>query len=333
MNEKDYLKDLIELETEKTRLGSIYYILNKFTKEFISEYIKGLEKDYNNTCKEIEIKRKNEKKKVNNKEIISNPEKPEKPVKQEIKGAPVVLFLVGIIEVFMGLAMDLSFVTILGGFVALGSLLGVYAQFSTNKKYNEDMRKYENNLYEYNQKLKEHNSGIKERDAKLEKIDEKYNKEIEKKNDEQQRKLNELKNRNNIILNNLKNNILKVNKILNEKYNLKNIPTKYRNISSVSTLYSYFESNLISDLEGAFAVYEQKGENNKSIKELSNELVELKEKNYQIYLGLNIINNSVLKIEDIISKLKTKLEDEEYMQEEIANCYSDIETECKQKTK
>ena len=68
MNEKDYLKDLIELETEKTRLGSIYYILNKFTKEFISEYIKGLEKDYNNTCKEIEIKRKNEKKKVNNKE-------------------------------------------------------------------------------------------------------------------------------------------------------------------------------------------------------------------------------------------------------------------------
>lgn len=327
MNEIEYLKNLIELEIERTRLGSIYYIINKFSKDFITEYKKTSEKNYNNIYKELENKKNNETKKVNENEIINQPEKPVKPEKQKIKGFPIILFLVGIAEVFIGLVIEFSFVTFCGGFVAVFSLIGIYAKLSIYKQYNENIKKYENNLYEYSQNMIEYNSKIKKRDEQINEIEKKYNMEIEKKNNELLRRPSEIEYKNNNILNILKSNILNLSTILNEKYNLNNIPTKYRNLYSISILYNYFENNLISDFDGAFTIYEQKGEVSKSIKELNSKLSELKEEHCQIYSGLNIINNSVSKIENIIIKLKTTIE-EEYVQNEVDTCYLDIEKEC-----
>ena len=314
INIKEYLNKILYLENEKERLEQI----EKKIDNFINYGLKPINKSKFIDYHAIDRKKNIEIKQYENKFNIEKPIPPQEPTKtNKIKYSPTILLIVGIIEFFLGMSIDFSFVSVLGGFVAVVSLLGVFAQISINKNYKQEVSEYENKLLNYNTSLDEYNKKIKANKQKVEsfntKIQKKYDNELEKREkvfEEKSLQISTIKEENKNLLKETKKNLRLVNNKLKKLYDLDIIFEKYRNLIAIATFVEYFASSRVSELEGkdgAYNLFESEIRQNIIIIQLdriNNNLDAIKQNQYILYKELNSINDSLYVITDNINNIE-----------------------------
>lgn len=338
---KEYLNKLLYLEKEKARLEQI----EKKIDNFINFELKSINKsrfiDYNT----IDRKKNIEIKQYEDKLSIQKPIPPQEPPEpKKTKYSPIILLIVGIVEFFLGMSMNFSFVSVLGGFVAVVSLLGVFAQISINKNYKQEVSEYENKLLNYNISLDEYNKKIKANKQKIDnfntKTQKKYNDELEEKEkafEEKSLQISTIKEENKNLLKETKKNLRLVNNKLMKLYDLNIVFEKYRNLIAIATFVEYFASSRVSELEGkdgAYNLFESEIRQNIIIIQLdriNDNLDAIKQNQYILYKELNSINdslyditNNINNIERIASDIRNVEIDTNIVNKYILGCTSQI---------
>lgn len=303
INMKEYLNKLLYLEKEKSRLENIEKDINNF----INYDLKPINKDDFIDYKFINRKKETEIQQYENKFYVEKPTLPQEPVEpKKMTISPLLLFVVGVIEFILGIGIEFSFVSVMGGFVAVVSLLGLVAEISTYKEYKQKVSEYENKLLEYNNFINEYNKKIEVNRQKVDdynkKIQKKYDKEVEEKEDAFEKKslqIKTIKEENKKLLNETRKNIKVVNDKLQELYDLDIIFEKYRNLIAIATFFEYFASSRVSELEGkdgAYNLFESEIRQNIIITQLdriNKNLIAIKQNQYILYKELKSINDSL----------------------------------------
>lgn len=319
INIKEYLDKLLYLEKEKSRLENIEKDINNF----INYDLKPINKNKFIDYKLINRKKETELQQFKDKFNVEKPILPQEPIEpKKMKPNPLLLFIVGTIEFIVGISIDLSFVSVIGGFVAVCSLLGLVAQVSTYKDYKQKVSEYENKLLEYNNFINEYHKKIEISKQKVndynKKIQKKYEKEIEKKEDVFEKKslqIKTIKEENKKLLNETRKNIKVVNDKLQELYDLDIIFEKYRNLIAIATFFEYFVSSRVSELEGkdgAYNLFESEIRQNIIITQLdriNKNLNAIKQNQYILYKELNSINDSLCDINNTIYNMGKMVSD------------------------
>jgi len=312
-NMKNYLKTLMELESEKYRLTQIINELVYFENTKLSDIDK---KEFIN----YDIITYNKNSEINKAKIskLSKPVKPQEPIKEPVsRKVAIFLLVMSILFFYIPFSYEEfdseNFVAIgpaaatlalsISGFILCNNVDERNKQ--KEEQYKKDLDKYNTDLKIYEQELIEENEEIISK--KINTISKKYEEVTRQKEELYEIKMNSIKEmrEKNARLENLTyQNLELVNSKLAELYSLDIIFEKYRNLIAISMFYEYFASSRVSKLEGkdgAYNLFENEMRQNIIIVKLNdicNNLEDIKQNQYCMYKELIDINTSL----DILNK-------------------------------
>lgn len=259
-----------------------------------------------------------------------------------VLGLALFLIIGGIGFIAIGSSQSVTFLIIfgilclgLGGFVVYKNL-----QNPTKKRISEYEAENAKATVEYEDKMKQYEEEVRKYEIEKEQEEQRYNQEkekaINKYNDKKAKAKKEYEKKSNAhavatkAVNQMQTPLDETKATLEKLYELDIIFPKYRNLVAVSTMYEYFASGRVSELEGpngAYNLYEAELRQNLIINKLDviiTQLEDIKANQYSLYMELQETNRTLSGIASDVSKIVSSTEKIVYNTSEIANNTQEI---------
>ena len=251
------------------------------------------------------------------KEYIPEPSKPTEPIaitnnqKTTNYVLTVICFVAGLALFILGISLFAKANSFLVTLLFLGGVGFCYLGFlemCTIMTHNNIERKHEDEEYEYRRGIENYDLEYKEYIKKCEEAERQYKVETNKAEAEYQRK-KQYYNTASSAVSKIEWSLRESKAALDKLYSLGIVFPKYRNLVAVSTIYEYFASGRVTELEGptgAYNLYENELRMNQIIDKLDviiTKLDEIKANQYALYNELRDTNKIVDGIRKDVAEL------------------------------